>query len=285
MDAPTGHRHRPHGPIADDYTIDQAWERYSAAEHARWDLLHARQVRTLRHRACPEFLQALDRLALSDGGIPHFGRLSDRLAARTGWQVVAVPDLVPDAVFFEHLANRRFPAGAFIRGADQLDYLQEPDVFHDVFGHVPMLADPVFADFMQAYGAAGLAAVRDGRIDRLARLYWYTVEFGLVRGPRGDGLRIFGAGILSSARESVYALEDPGPRRIGFRPDRVMRTRYRIDDLQQVYFVIDDFDQLLDSLQGDLEPLYARAAAGPDLSPEAVETDDALHILHPQAAE
>ncbi len=276
---------RPHGPMAADYTIDQEWERYTADEHARWDFLHARQLRILRGRACPEFLQALDRLALSEGGIPHFGRLSERLRGRSGWQVVAVPDLVPDEVFFDHLANRRFPAGAFIRGAGQLDYLEEPDVFHDVFGHVPMLADPVFADFMQAYGQAGLQAARDGRIDRLARLYWYSVEFGLIRdGGAGDGaLRIFGAGILSSAQESVYALEDPRPRRIAFRPDRVMRTRYRIDDLQQVYFVIEDFTELLDAVQGDLEPLYARAAARPDLAPEAVEAGDRLYP-HPARA-
>lgn len=278
--------HRPlrsHGAVAPDYTIAQDWERYGRDEHARWDFLFQRQARVLRGRACAGFLQALDRLALSDGGIPHFGRLSERLSARTGWQVVAVPDLVPDEVFFEHLANRRFPAGAFIRGADQLDYIQEPDVFHDVYGHVPMLADPVFADFMQAYGAAGLAAARTGHIQRLARLYWYSVEFGLIR--EGADLRIFGAGILSSARESVYALEDPQPHRIAFRPARVMRTRYRIDALQQAYFVIDDFAQLLDAVQGDLAPLYAEAAARPDLEPEAVERQDMLYPLLPHAAE
>ena len=283
MDDTGNHMHRPHGPVAADYTIDQQWDRYSAAEHARWDHLFRRQADVLRHRACPEFLRALDRLSLSDGGIPHFGRLSERLAARTGWQVVAVPDLVPDEVFFEHLAHRRFPAGAFIRSAGQLDYLQEPDVFHDVYGHVPMLADPVFADFMQAYGTAGLQAARAGRIQRLARLYWYSVEFGLIRND--SGLRIFGAGILSSARESVYALEDPAPHRIAFRPDRVMRTDYRIDDLQQVYFVIEDFADLLDAVQGDLEPLYARAADGPELSPDAIEQADMLYPLLAAAAE
>lgn len=274
---------RSHGPVAADYTIEQEWERYTGEEHARWDALFARQARLLRDRACAPFLQALDRLALSDGGIPHFGRLSDRLSARTGWQVVAVPDLVPDEVFFAHLANRRFPAGAFIRAADQMDYIQEPDVFHDVYGHVPMLADPVFADFMQAYGAAGLAAARAGNIHRLARLYWYSVEFGLIR--EGGSLRIFGAGILSSAKEAVHALEAPQPHRIGFRPARVMRTRYRIDDLQQVYFVIEDFDQLLAAVQAGLPGLYAAAEAGPELEPDQVEREDVLHPLMAQAAE
>jgi len=272
MEQEPRHSLRAHGPVAADYTIDQDWHRYTPAEHDRWDRLLARQARVLRNRACPAFLRALDGLALSDGGIPHFGRLSDRLSARTGWQVVAVPDLVPDLTFFEHLANRRFPAGAFLRGEDQFDYLQEPDVFHDVFGHVPMLADPVFADFMQAYGQAGLRAARSGHIARLARLYWYSVEFGLIR--HGEGLRIFGAGILSSAREAVFALEDPAPQRIAFRPERVMRTRYRIDDLQQVYFVIRDFEQLLETVQGDLTKLYRTAAQGPDLAPEDLESSD-----------
>lgn len=273
---------RPHGPVADDYTIDQEWARYTTAEHDRWDRLLARQARLLAGRACPAFLQALDRLSLSDGGIPHFDRLSERLSARTGWQVVAVPDLVPDRIFFEHLANRRFPAGAFIRDEAQFDYLEEPDVFHDVFGHVPMLADPVFADFMQAYGQAGLAAARDGHIARLARLYWYSVEFGLIR--HGEGLRIFGAGILSSAREAVHALEDPAPQRIAFRPERVMRTAYRIDDLQQVYFVIEDFGQLLETLTGDLQALYRLAGQGPELGPQDREPGDRLPSIRPALA-
>ena len=159
----------------------------------------------------------------------------------TGWRVVAVPGLVPDDVFFEHLAHRRFVAGRFIRKPEQLDYLQEPDVFHDLFGHVPLLSDPVFADYMQAYGLGGLKALRLNALEKLARLYWYTVEFGLIAEP--GGLRLYGAGILSSFGESQFALDDPSPHRIKFDLMRVMRTRYRIDDYQQNYFVIDNFEE------------------------------------------
>jgi phenylalanine-4-hydroxylase len=203
-------------------------------------------------------------LRLSKPGIPDFEELSDRLMNATGWQVVAVPGLVPDDVFYDHLANRRFVAGNFIRRSDQLDYLQEPDVFHDVFGHVPLLAHPVFADYMQAYGEGGLRAAALGAIDRLARLYWHTVEFGLVRS--GEGLRVYGAGIISSFTESIFALEDPSPNRIGFDLRRLMRTKYRIDDFQKNYFVIDSFEQLLDqTLNTDFGPLYAEMEKQSDI--------------------
>ena len=185
--------------------------------------------------------------------------------AATGWQVVAVPGLVPDAVFFDHLANRRFVAGNFIRRADQLDYLQEPDVFHDVFGHVPMLADPVFADYMQAYGKGGLRSLGFDALHKLARLYWYTVEFGLIE--EAGALRIYGAGIVSSYGESVFALEDPSPNRIGFDLARVMRTEYRIDDYQQNYFVIPSLDHLLKvTVETDFGPLYATLETLPDIA-------------------
>ena len=176
-----------------------------------------------------------------------------------------MPGLVPDDVFFHHLANRRFVAGRFIRRPDQLDYLQEPDIFHDVFGHVPMLAHPVFADFIQAYGEGGLRSLSFGALAKLARLYWYTVEFGLLR--TAEGLRLYGAGIVSSRGESLFALDDASPNRIGFALERVMRTPYRIDDYQQTYFVIDSFEQLLAQAQGtDFAPLYARLADAPDLA-------------------
>jgi len=185
---------------------------------------------------------------------------------------------VPDDVFFDHLAHRRFVSGNFIRRADQLDYLQEPDVFHDVFGHVPMLADPVFADYMQAYGEGGLRSMTFGALHKLARLYWYTVEFGLVR--EAGGLRIYGAGIVSSYGESQFALEDGSPHRIGFDLERIMRTRYRIDDYQQNYFVIDSFEQLLDAtLHTDFAPLYARLAQAAELAPGVLEAEDAV-ITH-----
>lgn len=248
---------------APDWTIPQRWEHFGAAEHAIWRTLYERQTRLLPGRAAPEFLDGLGLLDMADG-IPDFGRLSDRLMRLTGWQVLAVPGLVPDAVFFEHLANRRFVSGNFIRRPDQLDYLEEPDVFHDVFGHVPLLAHPVFADYMQAYGEGGLRSIRFGQLDKLARLYWYTVEFGLMRSA--DGLRIYGAGIVSSAGESRFALDDPSPNRLSFQLERVMRTPYRIDDYQQSYFVIDSFDALLDTtLNTDFAPLYARLETLPDL--------------------
>ncbi len=193
---------------------------------------------------------------------------------RTGWQVVAVPGLVPDDVFLGHLANRRFPAGQFIRKPHQLDYLEEPDVFHDVFGHVPMLMNPVIADYIQAYGEGGLRAQQLGRLANLARLYWYTVEFGLLR--QKEGLRIYGAGIASSRTESVFALDDPSPNRIAFELERVMRTRYRIDDFQETYFVIDDLEQLLELARIDFAPLYARLDGQAELCPGELLPEDGI---------
>lgn len=254
----------PPGAAA-DWTVPQDWEAFSADEHAMWDTLFARQTAMLPGRAADAFLRGIDVLRLEKPGIPDYRELNARLMAATGWQVVAVPGLVPDAVFFEHLANRRFPAGNFIRTPAQLDYLQEPDVFHDVFGHVPMLADPVFADYMVAYGEGGLRSLNFGSLDKLARLYWYTVEFGLIREPAG--LRIYGAGIVSSYGESIFALDDPSPNRIGFDLERVMRTRYRIDDYQQNYFVIDSLDELLRvTVETDFAPLYARLAEQDDIA-------------------
>jgi phenylalanine-4-hydroxylase len=261
--------------LADDWTIPQEWGAYSRAEHALWDQLFACQSALLAGRAAPAFLRGLDVLRLARPGIPDFEELSERLGALTGWRVVAVPGLVPDEVFFRHLANRRFVAGRFIRRPDQSDYLEAPDVFHDLFGHVPLLADPVFADYMQAYGEGGLRAARLGAIHRLARLYWHTVEFGLIRGP--EGLRIYGAGILSSRGESLYALEVPRPPRIGFDLRRVMRTRYRIDAFQSAYFVIDRFEDLLrETLETDFAPLYRELERQPDIAPGELVAGDRL---------
>ena len=272
---------RPEGAAA-DWTIPQGWDAYTAEEHATWDTLFARQIAMLPGRVTPEFMDGLDMLRLSKPGIPDFDELSERLMKATGWQVVAVPGLVPDDVFFDHLANRRFVSGNFIRRPDQLDYLQEPDVFHDVFGHVPLLANPVFADYMQAYGQGGQRAAAMGAIDRLSRLYWYTVEFGLVRA--GDGLALYGAGIVSSRSESVFALDDASPNRIGFDLKRVMRTRYRIDDFQQSYFVIDSFEELLDqTLNTDFAPLYAELEGQPDHDPETILPDDRVYARGTQA--
>ncbi|MEJ7935372.1 phenylalanine 4-monooxygenase [Sphingobium sp. AN558] len=261
---------------AADWSVAQDWASYSAQDHATWDRLFERQTKMLRDRAAPEFLDGLDMLRLTKPGIPDFAELSERLMQRTGWQVVAVPGLVPDRVFFEHLANRRFVAGRFIRSPDQSDYLAEPDVFHDVFGHVPLLADPLFADYMQAYGEGGLRADGLGAIDRLARLYWYTVEFGLIR--RGGDMKLYGAGILSSYGESVFALDDPSPNRIGFDLNRLMRTRYRIDDYQQSYFVIGSFEDLLRAtVETDFAPLYRALDGQEDLEPDAVLPEDRVY--------
>lgn len=255
------------GPqTAPDFTIDQSWESYGSEEHAIWRFLFERQQRLLVGRACREYLNGLAALGVAAEGIPDFRRLSDVLDRATGWRLVAVPGLVPDDVFFAHLAERRFPSTCFIRRRDQLDYLQEPDVFHDVCGHVPLLVNPVFADYMQAYGQGGLKARGLGHLQRLARLYWYTVEFGLI--ATAEGLRIYGSGILSSAGKSVYCLDDPRPRRIGFDLRRIMRTRYRIDSFQETYFVIDDFEQLFAATRPDFTPIYREVAALPDLDPD-----------------
>jgi phenylalanine-4-hydroxylase len=257
-----------------DFTIDQNWESYTAEEHDRWDRLYRRAEATLRNRACEEFSAALHSLQLSERGIPDMRRLSSRLEKLTGWRVVPVTDLVPDDIFFNHLANRRFPAGAFIRPEEQLDYIEEPDIFHDVFGHVPLLANPVYADYMQAYGRGGARALSLGRLANLARLYWYTVEFGLIRGKQG--LRIFGAGIMSSTSESVFSLESDSPHRVAFDLERVMRTKYIIDDFQKIYFVIDSFESLLAKCNEDFGPLYARLAGAPDIEPHQLTEADTV---------
>ena len=262
---------------AEDWTIDQRWSDYTAEEHKVWDTLYERLMQVLPNRAAPEFLNGLTALKLDHGGIPNFESMSDELEALTGWRVVAVPGLVPDDVFFDHLANRRFPAGNFIRKPDQLDYIQEPDVFHDVFGHVPMLTDPVFADYMQAYGEGGLRSLRHASLKNLAALYWYTVEFGLIQ--TDAGLRIYGAGIVSSPAESVFCLEDESPNRIGFGLERLMRTDYRIDDFQQTYFVIDSYEQLFRAtVDTDFAPLYSDMQGKFDHKPEDVLSSD--KVLH-----
>ncbi|WP_421731269.1 phenylalanine 4-monooxygenase [Brevundimonas sp.] len=261
----------PPGAAA-DWTIDQNWDAYTQVEHDTWDTLYARQMAILPGRASDAFLNGLNALDLNTGGIPDFAVMNPKLKALTGWTVHCVPGLVPDDVFFDHLANRRFVSGQFIRKPDQLDYIQEPDIFHDVFGHVPMLTDPDFADYMQAYGKGGQRAASLGLLPQLARLYWYTVEFGLAQSPQG--LRIYGAGIVSSATESVFALDDPSPNRIGFDMERVMRTLYRIDDFQQVYFVIDSIEQLKwDTLQ-DFGPIYDRLRGSEDLPVDVVLPQD-----------
>jgi len=263
-------------PERADWTVEQGWKDYTPAQHAVWKTLYERQTRLLPGLACDAFIEGMRRLPMAADRIPDFEALSETLMKATGWQVVAVPGLVPDDVFFEHLANRRFPAGNFIRGAHELDYLEEPDVFHDVFGHVPMLMHPVMADFIQAYGQGGLRAQKLGKLAELARVYWYTVEFGLVR--QGGGTRIYGAGIASSFTESTFAVQSASPNRIAFDLERVMRTTYRIDDFQESYFVLDSLDDLLELAYIDFEPYYAALDSGPTFKPGQVLAQD--QVLH-----
>ena len=270
----------PPGAAA-DWTIPQDWVSYTDVEHQTWDTLYARQMKILPGRAAEVFFDGLKSLDLNTGGIPDFEIMNPKLQALTGWTVVCVPGLVPDEVFFDHLANRRFPSGQFIRRPDQLDYLQEPDIFHDVFGHVPMLTNPDFADYMEAYGKGGQRAASLGMLPNLARLYWYTVEFGLVK--EADQLRIYGAGIVSSATESVFSLEDPSPNRIGFDLERVMKTLYRIDDFQQVYFVIDSIEQLKGETLKDFGPIYERLKGAEDIAIDTILPSDVVFTDGTQA--
>ncbi|WP_324261990.1 phenylalanine 4-monooxygenase [Altererythrobacter sp. H2] len=263
--------------VGEDW-LEPAQTAYSRQEDGIWDDLFARQVDVLPGRAASAFLSGLDRLDLGRGGVPDFGKLSEELGALTGWSVVPVPMLIPDHVFFWHLANRRFPAGNFIRTRETFDYIQEPDVFHDVFGHVPMLADPVYADYMQEYGRAGWKAMRYNRLKALGALYWYTVEFGLIL-EDGKDLRAYGAGILSGPTEAVYAIEAQSPNRIMLNVDRVMRTDYVISDLQPTYFVIESFEDLYrQTVERDFDRLYRNLAPAFTYANSAViDVDNVLH--------
>ncbi|MBX7146157.1 MAG: phenylalanine 4-monooxygenase [Alphaproteobacteria bacterium] len=257
-----------------DWTIEQNWENYTPQEHQTWKFLFSRQSEILKNRAVPEFLQGIKSLGVAEDGIPDFRRLNDVLMKATGWQIVAVPSLIPDDVFFEHMANRRFVATCFIRRPDQLDYLQEPDVFHDVFGHVPLLVNPIFANYMEAYGKAGIKALKAGHLKKISRLYWYTVEFGLIQTK--EGLRIYGSGIVSSKGESIYCLEDPMPRRIEFDLKRILCTDYFIDKYQETYFVIKSFDQLFHETNQDLLSVYDEVSHLPELSATTLLPSDHL---------
>jgi phenylalanine-4-hydroxylase len=250
-----------------DYTCDQNWSAYTAAEHDLYRRLYERQAAQLPGLACDEFIEAVRHLGAPEQ-IPHFDQLSEALHARTGWEVVAVPGLIPEEAFFSLLAKRRFPVTGWIRRPEEFDYVVEPDVFHDLFGHVPLLFNPVFADYMQAYGAGGLKASRLDACELLARLYWSTVEFGLIATPQG--LRAYGAGILSSAGELRHSVRSPEPSRVAFDLQRIMRTRYKIDSYQATYFVIDSFQQLFDATAPDFTPIYRAVRGLPEIDAGAV---------------
>jgi phenylalanine-4-hydroxylase len=241
--------------IRPDYSIDQPTALYTAADHDRWRRLYRRQIELMPRYALKEFIASLEQLDIAEG-IPNFDRINEVLERLTGFRTVAVPGLIPDENFFDHLANRRFPVTWWIREENELDYLEEPDVFHDLFGHVPLLAHPVFADYMVEYGKAGPAAAQLNAIPLLSRLYWYTIEFGLI--STAEGLRAYGAGILSSHGELEYSIESDAPNRIGFNLERVLATEFRIDAYQETYFVIDGFNQLFHETHRPFAPLYAR---------------------------
>ena len=248
--------------ISADYTVDQDWGAYSNAEHDLWKRLHARQSTLLPDYACDEFLDSLSTLNFSTG-IPKFADINPKLKAATGWQIVAVPGLLPDDVFFNHLAHRRFPVTVWLRNPDEFDYIVEPDIFHDFFGHVPLLFNKTFADYLEAYGKGGVKAKGLNALNYLARLYWYTVEFGLIETPLG--LRTYGAGILSSGGELPYCIESRKPNRIRFDLLRVMQSKYKIDTFQETYFVIKDFRQLFDATAPDFTPYYDELRARAEL--------------------
>ena len=247
-------------PVYTTAVVDQPWGSYAREDHATWATLFERQQEVLVGRACDEFRENQRRFGMTPDAIPKFDDLNRVLKGTTGWEIIGVEGLLPELTFFDHLANRRFPVTWWIRKPEQIDYIAEPDLFHDLFGHVPLLLNPVFADYMEAYGCGGVKAHGLGAeaLVNLTRLYWYTVEFGLIK--QADGLRIYGSGIVSSKGESIHCLESAAPNRIGFDMPRIMRTRYRIDTYQKTYFVIDSFEQLMNATKPDFTPLYAQLA-------------------------
>jgi phenylalanine-4-hydroxylase len=249
------------------YVVKQDWAAYTPEQHELWRKLYQRQSKLVPGRACDVFIDSLAKMDAANE-IPRFDRTTDALYKATGWELVAVPGLVPELTFFEHLANRRFPVTVWLREPHEFDYIVEPDVFHDFFGHVPLLFNPVFADYMQQYGKGGLKALELDGLNYLARLYWYTVEFGLIQSEQG--LRAYGAGILSSGGEIEHCLTSPHPRRIPIELERVMRTLYKIDSYQETYFVISDFQQLFDETALDFAPLYARLKTMETLSADSL---------------
>lgn len=259
-----------------DYVVQQEWEAYTPEQHVLWRRLYQRQAKLIPGRACDVFIDSLERLNIADG-IPRFDETSARLFEATGWRLVAVPGLVPDHTFFNHLANRRFPVTVWLREPEEFDYIVEPDLFHDFFGHVPLLFNPIFADHLQEYGKGGLKALKVDGLAMLARLYWYTIEFGLIESP--EGLRVYGAGILSSGGEIEHSLTSPAVKRIPFDLERIMRTLYKIDSYQETYFVIKDFQQLFNETAPDFLPIYQKLAASAPLAANTLQSDE-INLPH-----
>jgi phenylalanine-4-hydroxylase len=231
---------------------------YSEQEHDTWRQLITRQLRLIENRACNEFMEGLERLNLPQDHIPQLQEVSVKLQSITGWQVAPVPALIEIGQFFKLLANKHFPVATFIRRPEDFDYLQEPDIFHEIFGHCPLLTNSAFANFTEAFGRLGLTANKLQQ-DFLARLYWFTVEFGLIN--TAQGLRIYGGGILSSPQEVIDSLESPEPDRLAFDLSQVLRTPYRIDIIQPVYYLLNAMTDLEDLRQVDLLKAINHAAA------------------------
>ncbi len=236
--------------------VSQRWSDYSKVEHGTWQQLFERQMKVLNSRACPQYLRALDILGFTADQIPDFDRVNERLRAHTGWEVVATDGLIKSKAFFDMLTDRKFPSGRFIRTPEQLDYLEEPDIFHDLFGHIPLLTEPSYANYMHEYGMGGARALKYKTTRNLARLNWWTIEFGLIR--TDEGLKIYGAGLLSSFSEAKYCLDDASAHHIQFDLERCMRTKVYINDMQPSYFVIDSFEDLFrQAVDTDFSPMYA----------------------------
>ncbi len=267
-----------HVKLPEQFTASQDWDAYTPENHGMWNFLYSRQRKLIENRACQEYLDGVDLLGLTPERIPNYAELSDIMFKKTGWRIAVVPCFIPADMFFELLAQRHFPATAWIRSPEQVDYLPEPDMFHDVFGHFPLLVHPTFADYLCEFGKGGVKAMKAGKeeLDMLQRLYWYTVEFGLVNTHLGP--KIYGAGILSSKGESIYALDENTPHRIRFDLKRVMRTTYRIDEFQKTYFVVDNFLQMFNDTMQNFDPIYAELKKTPTIPWTEIDPKD--HVIH-----
>lgn len=263
-----------------DFSIDgQYYDRYTEENQWVWQHLYERQMKLVPDYACKAYLDSLQDMPINPDRIPRFEEINEVLYAATGWELVPVPGLIPAHAFFTHLATKAFPVTHWMREKAKIDYLQEPDLFHDLFGHVPLLMNPIMAQYLAAFGRGGCRAFRMGDeryLENLTRLYWYTVEFGLMK--EADKTKIYGAGILSSPGEVVFSVDSPSPNRIAFDMKRMMQTDFIISNYQETYWVIDSFDQLFDATKADFKPIYQELQDGRIYKPdEVLQTDTVLH--------
>ena len=274
----TGYDYPEYPEMKADFSLSgQYYDRYTEEDQQVWRHLYDRQMKLVEDYACEDYLNALHSMPINGDKIPDFEAVNELLYKASGWELVPVPGLIPGQAFFTHLATKAFPTTHWMRPKSKLDYLQEPDLFHDMFGHVPLLMNPTYAQYMAAYGRGGCRAFRMGNekyLEMLARLYWYTVEFGLIK--EGEGLKIYGAGILSSPGEVVFSIDSASPNRIGFDMERIMRTDFIISDFQETYWVIDSIEQLFDATKADFKPIYKQLEALPEYAPHDVTEQDTL---------